>query len=141
MLLRESGIRVSNAYRIVMKQAGGSHCLGYGLTDVYNKFARFQNRKFDGGDANSLIEIFNRRCKYEDDFHFATELDENNCVVSFCWRDKQFLEDHMLFGDLVVFDTKYRTNKYNMICAPFITMNHPMNAIFCCGFFMNNKIG
>ena len=47
-----------------------------------------------------------------------------------------------MFGDLVVFDTTYRTNKYDMICVPFVRMNHhSKNVMFCCGFLMNEKIG
>ena len=60
----------------------------------------------------------------------------NNCLLSFFLCDKQMLEDYTLFGDLVVFDMAYRTNKYDMICAPFVGMNHhDMNSMFCCGFF------
>jgi len=68
---------------VLKKQAGRSLCLGYGLRDMYNKLAECENRRFDGRDANSLIEIFNRRLKYEDDFFFAFELDANNSLVSF----------------------------------------------------------
>ena len=37
--------------------------------------------------------------------------------------------DYLLFGDLLVFDTKYWTNKYGMICAPFVCMNHHANNV------------
>ena len=60
----------------------------------------------------------------------------NNYLVSFFWRDKQMLEDCIFFGDFVVFDTTYRTNKNDMICTPFVWMNHhAMNFMFGCGFF------
>jgi len=50
-------------------------------------------------------------------------------------------DDYVLFGDLVLFDTTYRTNKYDMICAPFVGMNHHSNNVmFGCGFLMNEKI-
>ena len=52
--------------------------------------------------ASFVVEIFNRRLKYEDDFFSAFELDASNYLVSFFWRDKQMLDDYVLFGDLVV---------------------------------------
>jgi len=52
--------------------------------------------------VHSLIEIFNRCLKYEDNFFYAFELDASNCLVSFFWRDKQVLDDYVLFRDLVV---------------------------------------
>lgn len=49
--------------------------------------------------------------------------------------------DYLLFGDLLVFDTTYRTNRYEMICAPFVCMNHhAKNIMVGCGFLMNEKI-
>ena len=126
---------------MLRKQATGSPCLESELRDVYNKRAQIEYRIFDGRDANSLIEIFNRRCKYEDDFYYAFELDVNNCLVSFFWRDKQMLEDYIFFGDLVAFDTTYRTNKYDMICASFVGINHhAMNVMFGCEFFINERM-
>jgi len=53
------GIGVANTYRVLKKQAGGPPYLGYGLRVVYNKLAQFEYRRFNGRDANSLIEIFN----------------------------------------------------------------------------------
>jgi len=69
--LRELGIGIADAYRVLKKQAGGSPSLGYGLRDVYNKLSQLKDRTFDGGDAHSLIEIFNRYFKYEDNFFSA----------------------------------------------------------------------
>jgi len=44
-------------------------------------------------------------------------------------------------GELLVFDTTYRTNCYEMICTPFVCMNHnAKNVMMGCGFLMNEKI-
>lgn len=41
----------------------------------------------------------------------------------------------------MVFDTTYRTNKYNMICAPFVGLNHYWkNVFFGCAFLLNKTI-
>ena len=85
------------------------------MRDVYNKLLQFENRIFDGREANSLIEIFNRRFKYEDGLYFAIELDENNHLVSLFWHDKKMLEDYILSRALVVFDMTYHMNKYDKI--------------------------
>ena len=36
----------------------------------------------------------------------------------------------------MVFDTKYRTNKYNLICAPFVGVNW-QNVMFGCTFLLD----
>ncbi|XP_021747450.1 protein FAR1-RELATED SEQUENCE 5-like [Chenopodium quinoa] len=43
------------------------------------------------------------------------------------------MRDYHYFGDLLVFDTTYRTNKYGMICAPFVGMNHHGNNVMFAG--------
>jgi len=46
------------------------------------------------------------------------------------------IEDYNLFGDVVVFDTTYRTNEYEMTCASFVGMNHHnKNIMLGCGLF------
>ncbi|XP_056691528.1 protein FAR1-RELATED SEQUENCE 5-like [Spinacia oleracea] len=48
--------------------------------------------------------------------------------------------DYDAFGDLLVHDTTYRTNKYDMICGPFVGMNHHnKNVMFGVGFIVNEK--
>ena len=50
-------------------------------------------------------------------------------------------ENYKPFGDLVVFDTTYRINKYDMVCAPVVVMNHhSKNVMLGCGFIMNERI-
>ena len=52
-------------------------------------------------------------------------------MTKFFWRDGRSMIDYNSFGDVICFDTTYRTNKYNMICAPFVGVNHHWkNVIF-----------
>jgi len=96
--LRGSGIGFADTYHVLKKQASGSPSLGYGLRNVYNKLSQFKDRIFDGGDTHSLIEIFDRRLKYEDDFFSTFELDANNYLVGFlgaisrCWMIMYYLD-------------------------------------------------
>ncbi|XP_019192724.1 PREDICTED: protein FAR1-RELATED SEQUENCE 12-like [Ipomoea nil] len=80
-------------------------------------------KHLDRTDSNSLIEIFRRRQMDEADFYFEFELYEDARLCNFFWRDGQMKADYDLFGDLVVHDTTYRTNRYDMICAPFIRLS------------------
>jgi len=74
-------------------------------------------------------------------FFYKFKLDEDDCLTCFFWRDTQMKCNYMLFGDLAVFDTTYRTNCCEMICAPFVCMNHhTKNVMVGCGFLMNEKI-
>ncbi|XP_021759155.1 protein FAR-RED IMPAIRED RESPONSE 1-like [Chenopodium quinoa] len=50
------------------------------------------------------------------------------------------LEDYRIYEDVLVFDTTYRTNRYNLICAPFVGINnHWHNCMFACAFIGDEK--
>lgn len=51
-------------------------------------------------------------------------------------------EAYGVFGDVVLFDTMYNTNRYGMIFAPFIGVNHHHHhhtIVFGCGFLSDEK--
>ncbi|KZV18612.1 hypothetical protein F511_36044 [Dorcoceras hygrometricum] len=50
-------------------------------------------------------------------------------VMNFYFRDYRSVVDYEYFGGVLSMDTTYRTNKYNLICAPFVGLNHHMQNV------------
>jgi zinc finger SWIM domain-containing protein 3 len=50
--------------------------------------------------------------------------DEQGHLVGLFWCDTQSLLDYAAFGDVVVFDSTYKTNRYNLSLVPFVGVNH-----------------
>jgi len=85
--------------------------------------------------------VLENRCVNEQDFSISLHLDEDNCLMSFFWRDLQMKFDYLLVSDLLLFDTTYRINCYEMICTLFACVNHHgQNVMVECGFLMNEKV-
>ncbi|CAH9085805.1 unnamed protein product [Cuscuta epithymum] len=116
MLMKESGTKVSDVHRMLQKQAGGVSALGFTKRDAYNVLETERSKTVDGTDSNTLIGILKKRAEVESDFFFDFEL-VDGVLSCFFWRYGQMKSDYERFGDLVVHDTTYRTNKYDMICA------------------------
>lgn len=57
-------------------------------------------------------------------------MDSQNHMSNIFWSDDTSKTDYGHFGDMIVFDTTYRTNKYNMICAPYIGESHHRQKYF-----------
>ncbi|XP_073124621.1 protein FAR1-RELATED SEQUENCE 5-like [Henckelia pumila] len=56
------------------------------------------------------------------------------------WADAVSRRTYSAFGDVFVFDTTYNTNKYGMIFAPLVGVNHHHQTIvFGCGFLSDEK--
>ncbi|XP_010696071.1 protein FAR1-RELATED SEQUENCE 5-like [Beta vulgaris subsp. vulgaris] len=122
--LRSCGVGVAEAVRVLTKEAGGSANLGFVNRDAYDVVATQRKKELDGCDSNQLIKNFTQRQAAEYDFYYDVRLDHIGHLISFFWRDGRMRKDYEVFGDLVVHDTTYRTNKYGMICGPFVGMNH-----------------
>ncbi|CAH9148939.1 unnamed protein product, partial [Cuscuta epithymum] len=136
--LKSKGVKIADGFRCLQAEAGGSPSVGFLLRDAYNELTKKTKKSFDGCDANTLINTFKNRQANEEDFFYSFEVDLDGSLCSFFWRDKKMKEDYLAFGELVIHDTTYRTNKYDMICGPFIGVNsHTHNCMFGCGFLLN----
>ncbi|XP_021770657.1 protein FAR1-RELATED SEQUENCE 5-like [Chenopodium quinoa] len=138
--LTENGIRVADAVRVLKNQAGGEKNLGFLCSDAYDALASEKRKKFDGCDTKQLLSYFKERKSNEYDFYYDFDVDDKGHLQSFFFRDNGMKVDYDAFGDLLVHDTTYRTNKYAMICGPFVGMNHHnKNVMFGIGFLINEK--
>lgn len=67
-------------------------------------------------------------------------MNQLNQATNFFWRDGRSKLDYDCFGDVVSFDTTFRLNKYNLICAPFVGVNHHWkNMLFGCAFLLDES--
>lgn len=114
-------------------EAGGEENVDHSVRDHINYAHRLKMKKIKGGGAQTVIDMLYQKAADDPDFFFRVRLNEHNQVVSLFWRDSMMLEDFKIYGDVAVFDTTYRTNKYNLICAPFVGINnHWKNVMFAC---------
>jgi hypothetical protein len=76
------------------------------------------------GDLQSLISHLKSRANKDGMFYWDVQLDRGGRMTNFFWRDGRSRIDYDCFGNVVVFDLTYRLNKQNLICAPFVGVNH-----------------
>ncbi|KAI8542606.1 hypothetical protein RHMOL_Rhmol08G0150500 [Rhododendron molle] len=71
-------------------------------------------------------------------FFYKYDVDHENCLDKLFWADSRSRLDYAAFGDVLVFDTTYRTNAYK---KPFVILcgvsNHYMSIIFGCALLPN----
>ena len=54
------------------------------------------------------------------------------------WADAKMRQDYQVFKDVFIFDTTYKTNRYDLICGPFVGINnHWSTVMFGCSFIAN----
>ncbi|XP_078154447.1 protein FAR1-RELATED SEQUENCE 9-like [Carex rostrata] len=89
-------------------------------------------------DAQGVINYFKQRVF---DSYWDVQVDSEGRMTNLFCRDGRSHIDYDCFGDVVVFDTTYRINKYNMVCAPFLGVNHHwQNVMFGCAFLLDESV-
>ncbi|XP_061352111.1 protein FAR1-RELATED SEQUENCE 5-like [Gastrolobium bilobum] len=64
-----------------------------------------------------------------DCYNHMKNCDEDDRMESFFWIDARSRQVYELFGDVITFDTTYRTNKYSMPFGPFVGINNHLQSI------------
>ena len=91
-------------------------------------------------DAETLLEFFSMEKEKNPAFYFDYELGGANRLIKCFWTDPYARRSYNCFGDIIVFNTTYNTNKYDMIFAPITNVNyHGQTIIFGCAFLSDEK--
>jgi len=135
-----ANIGPSKTFHLLKEQVGGYENVGCTQRDLQN-YKRDLQTLLKDFDANVFIDNFRRKQEVNPSFFYAYELDEEGRLRYVFWADGICRKNYSLFGDVVSFDTTYRTNKYNMIFAPFTGVNHHRQSVtFGAAFLANEKI-
>ncbi|KAL2526724.1 Protein FAR1-RELATED SEQUENCE 5 [Abeliophyllum distichum] len=135
---REAGFSAPNlAYGEI--DSGGPSSIGCVERDIRNHERNIREEQ-RGHDADTLIEYFTFEKERSPNFYFDYEIDSDNKLVHCFWADLEARRSYAYFGDAVVFDTTYNTNKYSMIFVPFVGVNHHAQTIlFACGLLSDKS--
>ena len=67
-------------------------------------------------------------------------MDPKKNVMHIFWADGSGIRNYQQYGDLLSFDTTYKTNKYNLKFSPFVGVNgHGDKCLFACGFIQDEN--
>ncbi|XP_021766306.1 protein FAR1-RELATED SEQUENCE 5-like [Chenopodium quinoa] len=132
----EDDNEVHDENQFLMKpQDGGENAIGHTVKDHVNYCYKLKIKAIEGGDSQVVCDKLQEAYSEDPNFFFRVRLDSDGRVCNLFWRDSMMLEDYKIYGDVTVFDTTYRTNRYNLICAPFVGINnHWKNTMFACSF-------
>ncbi|XP_021759153.1 protein FAR1-RELATED SEQUENCE 5-like [Chenopodium quinoa] len=134
-IIKSSGLTTMDTYNYMATEAGGEQNVGHSVVDHLNFCSRLRMEQIEAGDAQTLVNILSQEQSEDPNFFFRVKFDKEGRICNIFWRDSMMLEDYRIYGDVLVFDTTYITNRYNLICAPFVGINnHWHNCMFACAF-------
>ncbi|KAK9750219.1 hypothetical protein RND81_02G180600 [Saponaria officinalis] len=139
-IMTEVMVPPSVQYRVAAATSGGEEFVGHTKRDHINFVNTLKMHAIEGGDASTLVNLSNKRQTEEPGFFYRVQFGEGGRLCHLFWRDSMMKEDYLLYHDVVIFDTMYRTNRYNLICGAFVGINnHWSNVMFGCAFLSDEK--
>uniref|UniRef100_A0A3Q7HCB3 MULE transposase domain-containing protein n=1 Tax=Solanum lycopersicum TaxID=4081 RepID=A0A3Q7HCB3_SOLLC len=132
-LLNNSGSRPSKIASVLTTQAGGIENLNIIGRDIQNYLSTKRQNCLEKGDAQLMLKYFQKRQSDSPGFFYAIQMDVEGHLANCFWVDARYRIAYKNFGDVVLFDTTYLTNEYNM---PFVSFtgvnNHHQSILFGC---------
>jgi zinc finger SWIM domain-containing protein 3 len=110
-LAYESGIRLKNSYQLINKQVGGSNNLGFTKRDHNNYLRNKQQRILKFGKVATLKRYFRHKLKENLSYYYVFQLDVEKLITNIFWADARMIIDYNHFGDTIMFDIMYITNR------------------------------
>ncbi|XP_052162053.1 protein FAR1-RELATED SEQUENCE 5-like [Oryza glaberrima] len=116
---------------------GGLSAVPYTKKAVSN-YRDFVRRESGKNDMMQCLDFCEKKRSEDPLFYFRFRTDENNVVKSLFWSDGNIRKFYEMFGDIVSFDTTYKTNRYDLPFAPFVGItSHGDNCIFGYAFLQD----
>ena len=134
-----ANIRSKQQMQIFSSQFGGLDKIGFTDRDAENH-RRNEKEKRKGLDGQLLFQLFENRKEMTHGFTYNIERDAEKKITHIFWANGTFRSAYKIFGDVVTFDTTYKTNCYGLIFGAFVGCNHHgQTTLFGCGFLPNER--
>ncbi|KAF5824312.1 putative transcription factor FAR family [Helianthus annuus] len=98
-----------------------------------------QRRQYKGKEFYGLIKHFQDKLLKDQNLYFVVDLFDDGSPRNIFWADGRSRDSYIKFGDVVVFDVTYMTNKFKMPFAPFVGVNHHGQSILFGGALLENE--
>ncbi|XP_074323099.1 protein FAR1-RELATED SEQUENCE 5-like [Apium graveolens] len=125
-----SGVRNCQVMNVIGNIHGGNDKVGFNVQHVRNVLRDERKKKFEISDAQAGLDLLHRLNEESGSKYFIrTEVDEENRLKCLVWIDPRCIMAYQNFGDVMAFDTTYRTNRYAMPFVPFTGVNHHYQSV------------
>ncbi|CAJ2671052.1 unnamed protein product [Trifolium pratense] len=141
LMMHKAGCSINVTMRLLELEKGidvGS--LPFMDKDIRN-FLQNQNGIDKQNDALDVLKLCKGLKELDDAFQYDYTIDENKKLEHIIWAFGDSIRAYESFGDVVVFDTTYRINRYDMPLGIWLGVdNHGNSVFFGCVLLRNEKI-
>ncbi|KAG9444363.1 hypothetical protein H6P81_015703 [Aristolochia fimbriata] len=92
------------------------------------------------GDAEAILQYFSKAQKKNPNFFHVVDIDESGHLRNVFWSDARSRVAYQYFGDVILLDTTYLANGYDMPLASLVGVNHHGQSVLLgCGLLSSGS--
>ncbi|KAK4426539.1 protein FAR1-RELATED SEQUENCE 8 [Sesamum alatum] len=137
--MKKAGLCPIDCFNYMSEECNGVQHVGFSKKDCYNFINMLKTTLIEPGDAQNSVRHFKGKANTEPGFYFDIQFNQEGRIANVFWRDNQSRIDYDCFGDLVIFDTTYMTDRYDLVCTPFVGVNHHWQNIMFGFVFLSDE--
>ncbi|KAL6657673.1 hypothetical protein ACP70R_005453 [Stipagrostis hirtigluma subsp. patula] len=136
--LRENNVSLGKVCSIL--QSGGSMSVEHAFRkeSIRSLSARMAQESIRE-DISKTIKLLQEMKETDPSLTVAVEVDDDGRICTMLWCNGKNKQDYVDFGDVVTFDTTYRTNLYNMPFGLFVGVNNHFQSVIFGGVLFSRE--
>ncbi|XP_068668067.1 protein FAR1-RELATED SEQUENCE 5-like isoform X2 [Aristolochia californica] len=123
-VIHERRLAPKPTYEFLSRQACVPQNLGHLHVDLQNYLFLKRQKTMEMGITGAIIEYFKKMQLENPSSFYSMQMDANEQITNIFWADARSIADYWHFGDVVCFDTTYKTNVCGRAFASLIGVNH-----------------
>ncbi|KAL6213014.1 hypothetical protein ACLB2K_018229 [Fragaria x ananassa] len=120
--MQRVSVKPCHTYEYIVNRSGGFQQVGFTIKDLYNKLDSKRREILLESDAEAALAYMRGKVATDSHFYCKFSIDEDNRLANMFWRDSNCLHDYTSFGDVLVFDSTYKTNPYGKPLVLFLML-------------------
>ncbi|XP_044386961.1 protein FAR1-RELATED SEQUENCE 7 isoform X2 [Triticum aestivum] len=136
--LRENNVNLSKVYNILATFFGRVENVPFTKRCLRTLCGKLSREQADD-DVRKTMAIFSEMKVQDSDFTYNVQVDEESRIRTLMWTNGRSKKQYHHFGDVVTFDTTYKTNLYDMPFGIFVGVNNHFQSVLYAGVLMRDE--
>ncbi|XP_047064014.1 protein FAR1-RELATED SEQUENCE 7-like [Lolium rigidum] len=136
--LRANNVNLSKVYSIIGTFFGKLENVPFTKRCLKTLCGKISQEQADD-DVKKTMEMFSELKASDSEFTYQVQVDDESRIRTLIWSNGRSKLQYHHFGDVVTFDTTYKTNLYDMPFGLFVGVNNHFQSVIYAGVLMRDE--
>ncbi|KAM3259943.1 hypothetical protein ACQJBY_051302 [Aegilops geniculata] len=136
--LRQNNVNLAKVYSIIGGFFGSMDNVPFTKRSLRSLYGRI-NREHAEDDVKNTMDVFAEIGAKDPHFTYRVQADSDGRIRNLMWASGNSRLQYSFFGDVITFDTTYRTNLYDMPFGLFVGVNNHFQSVIMAGVLARDE--